>query len=83
MIPSRNKDLLIQFLEKGATIQEACKAAQISKPTLYSLFKSNPDYRKAADEAIFKAKDKTQEVIKDIQKRNMDMVKQMIIKRKR
>lgn len=83
MIPLRNKELLIKHLTEGYTIVEACKAAQVSKASLYRFFKSNPGFKEDVDQAIFKANDETKEITKDVEKRNMENVRKIIMRRDR
>ena len=42
-------DKLEQAFVNGCTIDEACLFAGITKPTLYTYFKENPDYRERVD----------------------------------
>lgn len=78
MIPLRNKELLIQNLAKGYTIQEACAASQVSRASLYRLFKEQPGFKEDVEQAIFKAKDKSKEIDKMVEKRNMEKIKGLI-----
>lgn len=57
MIPHRNRDIFIEKLLEGYTILEACKLSQISKASLYRMFKETPAFKVEAENAIFKAKD--------------------------
>lgn len=82
MIPLHNKELLIQNLKKGYTIIEACEASQVSKASLYRLFKSQPGFKTDVEKAIFEAKDKSAEIDREVERRNMDKLKG-IINRKR
>lgn len=82
MIPLHNKELLIKNLKAGYTIIEACKASQVSKATLYRLFKEQPGFKADVEKAIFEAKDVSKEIEAQVQQRNMDKIKG-IINRKR
>lgn len=82
MIPLHNKELLIKNLKKGYTILEACKASQVSKATLYRLFKSQPGFKADVEAAIFHAKDVSKEIDREVEKRNLLKIKG-IINRKR
>lgn len=82
MIPLRNKELLIEYLKQGASIQEACEAAQVSRASLYRLFKDQPGFKDDVEGAIFASKDKTKEIQKKVAERNMELVKQIVLKRK-
>lgn len=78
MIPLHNKELLIKNLKKGYTILEACKASQISKASLYRLFKTQPGFKADVERAIFEANDKSAEIDKEVEKRNMERTKALI-----
>lgn len=82
MIPLYNKELLINNLKKGYSILEACKASQVSKASLYRLFKVQPGFKADVEKAIFQAKDVSKEIDKEVEKRNLDRIKG-IINRKR
>lgn len=82
MIPLHNKELLIKNLKKGYTILEACTASQISKASLYRLFKTQPGFKTDVEKAIFEAKDISKEIDKKVKERNLDKIKG-IINRKR
>lgn len=82
MIPLHNKELLIKYLSEGYTIIEACTAAQISKASLYRLFKEQPGFKTEVEKAIFKAHDRSEEIQKQVAERNMDNLKKMIVKKK-
>lgn len=81
MIPLRNKELLIEKLKAGYTILEACAASQISKASLYRLFKTQPGFKEDVERAIFEAHDKSKEIDKEVEKRNMDKLKGLVLKR--
>lgn len=83
MIPLHNKELLIQNLKKGYTIIEACKASQVSKASLYRLFKTQPGFKADVEKAIFEANDKSAQIDREVEKRNMEKVKDLINKRRR
>lgn len=83
MIPLHNKELLIQNLKKGYTILEACKASQVSKATLYRLFKSQPSFKADVEKAIFEAKDVSKEIDREVARRNMDKVKGIIARKRK
>lgn len=82
MIPLRNKELLIKYLNDGYTILEACKAAQVSKASLYRFFKTNPSFKEDVEKAIFKSKDESKEIQEQVKERKMQEVKGIINRRR-
>lgn len=82
MIPLHNKELLIKNLQKGYTIMEACEASQVSKASLYRLFKTQPGFKADVERAIFEANDKSAQIDREVEKRNMDRIKGIINRRK-
>lgn len=83
MIPLQNKELLIKNLKAGYTILEACKASQVSKASLYRLFKTQPGFKADVERAIFEAKDVSKQIDIEVQKRNMDKIKGIINRKRR
>lgn len=81
MIPLRNKELLITYLKRGYTIAEACEAAQVSKASLYRLFKTQPGFKDDVEGAIFQARDTSKEIEREVAKRNMAKVKEIVTKK--
>lgn len=82
MIPLYNKELLIKYLQEGYTIIEACQAAQVSKASLYRLFKEQPGFKADVDRALFKAKDVSADIQAQVEARKMEELKGMITKKK-
>lgn len=82
MIPLRNKELLIKYLKDGYTIMEACKAAQVSKASLYRFFKTNPGFKDDVESVIFKANDESLKIKKQVEARKMQELKDLINRKK-
>lgn len=82
MIPLHNKELLIKNLEAGQSIVEACQTSQVSKASLYRLFKTQPGFKEDVDRAMFKGTQKVQVQIKKLEDKNMEELKKIINRRR-
>lgn len=82
MIPLRNKELLIKHLSEGYTILEACKAAQVSKASLYRFFKTNPGFKEDVERAVFKANDESEKIQKQVEERKMKDIRDILNRKK-
>jgi len=75
MIPLQKKELLIQKLQAGLDLTNACKTAGVSKASLYRLFKEQPGLKTLIDQTIAATKNQVQED-------HMARLKKIIVKRK-
>lgn len=74
MIPLENKELLINKLEEGMTLQQACRAAKVPRASLYRLFKDFPAYKELIDKTIEKTKKKKEET-------DLAFLKKLVVKK--
>lgn len=75
MIPLHKKELLIQKLEQGMTLIDACTISKISRASLYRLFKEMPAYKILIDKIIEKTRVKKE-------KNDLTFLKNLIMKKK-
>lgn len=79
MIPARNKELFLRNVADGMTLEEACVASQISKPSVFRFFKADPAFRSKYDDILFWRRKTAQDKSDD---EGMARLKAMITKRK-
>lgn len=82
MIPLHNKELLIENLRKGYSIIEACEASQVSKASLYRLFKTHPGFKEDVERAIFEANEKKDTRVKEIEKQGLEDIKKIVLRKR-
>ncbi len=82
MIPQRNKELFLERISAGDTLERACEASHISKPSLFRFFRNDPGYRERYDGIVFSLKEEARLARAEEDRRNMERLREIIRKKK-